>query len=376
MISDKTLVVLQPTPFCNIDCSYCYLPDRLNTNRMSNEVLTASFRQVLSSDLLSNNPIVFLWHLGEPLAAPISYYENAFQLLETINLEYKREYHHNFQTNGLLINNEWIDFFYEHKIQIGLSLDGPDFIHNLRRVNRSGSGTHKKLMSVINLMQTRNFDFSVIMVVTRDSLEYPNEICDFFLDNNISDVGFNIDEVEGTNAVSSFEEVGSVDRYKSFFRILLSNSLKSNGKLRFREITNNIANIFSNKSGVKNTTNQPLRIINITYEGNFSTFCPELVSAHENGKSKFTMGNILVDNIDNIYSNSVFKQTNEKIQEGVKKCRDSCNYWQFCGGGSPSNKYFENNTFDSTETITCKLHVKSTIDVLMEFVEENYQIKV
>src|SRR6185295_14215355 len=42
------LLVIQPTPFCNLDCSYCYLPHRSSTRRISPEVLRRTFERVFA----------------------------------------------------------------------------------------------------------------------------------------------------------------------------------------------------------------------------------------------------------------------------------------------------------------------------------------
>src|SRR5262245_19715412 len=66
------LLVLQPTPFCNIDCSYCYLPGRQSIRRMSAETLEHTFRWVFSSGL-ARQEFTLLWHAGEPLVLPVSF---------------------------------------------------------------------------------------------------------------------------------------------------------------------------------------------------------------------------------------------------------------------------------------------------------------
>ncbi|HEY7091304.1 MAG TPA: hypothetical protein VH518_24625, partial [Tepidisphaeraceae bacterium] len=59
------LLVLQPTPFCNINCTYCYLPERQSTRRMSRQTLEATFRWIFASGL-ARQPFTLLWHAGEP----------------------------------------------------------------------------------------------------------------------------------------------------------------------------------------------------------------------------------------------------------------------------------------------------------------------
>src|SRR5580700_5868801 len=91
------LLVLQPTPFCNINCSYCYLPDRQSTRRMSLETLDQSFAWVFTSGLV-REPFTLLWHAGEPLVMPVSFYEDVILLLERHNRAGVPVYH-SYQTN-------------------------------------------------------------------------------------------------------------------------------------------------------------------------------------------------------------------------------------------------------------------------------------
>src|SRR3954465_14774619 len=74
------LLVVQPTPFCNLDCSYCYLPDRANTRRMSLDTLEQGFRWGFSSGGV-REPFPLLWPAGEPLVVPVAWYEAAAALL-------------------------------------------------------------------------------------------------------------------------------------------------------------------------------------------------------------------------------------------------------------------------------------------------------
>ena len=63
---------------------------------------------------------------------------------------------------------------------------------------------------------------------------------------------------------------------------------------------------------------------------------------------------------------------NALIQKGVSKCKQTCQYFTYCGGGAPSNKLYENKTFDSTETMYCKLGKQALIDVVLDYLERKY----
>jgi uncharacterized protein len=109
------LLVIQPTPFCNIDCGYCYLPGRSVAKRMRLETIERVFERLLADRLLPPRLSV-LWHAGEPLTVPISFYESAFA---TIRSKCGTESHitHEMQTNATLIDERWCQFFRRHNVR-------------------------------------------------------------------------------------------------------------------------------------------------------------------------------------------------------------------------------------------------------------------
>lgn len=365
----RTLVVLQATTFCNINCQYCYLPDRAKTQRMSLDVIRRVAEEVFSSDLVEE-PFVFLWHLGEPLAVPIAFYEEAFAEFARINQAYQRTYVHSFQTNATLINEQWVNLIKRYQIKLGISLDGPAFLHDRQRVTRSGKGTHAGVLRGVEILQAHDVPFSVIAVLTDFALDYPDKFFDFYRNLGIDNVGFNIDEIEGIHTSTSFARNNAVERYKFFLTRLLQLSDQHQGAVKFREVWTNLRTITLGTDEPYNTTNQPLRILNVDARGNFSTFCPELVAASSEKYSNFVMGNILRDSLADLAANPVFQLVHREIEDGVALCKSTCAYWNFCGGGAPSNKFFEHGRFDVAETTTCRIHKQATIDVLVEYLEE------
>src|SRR5437870_5608966 len=77
---NSTLIVIQPTPFCNIDCRYCYLPQRTDTTRLAFSVISNLFRKLFASHLIGTS-LVVVWHAGEPLVMGVDFYERAFELI-------------------------------------------------------------------------------------------------------------------------------------------------------------------------------------------------------------------------------------------------------------------------------------------------------
>src|SRR5215510_3664998 len=175
--------VLQPTAFCNINCSYCYLPDRSNKHVMAQSTVTRLFSEIFSSGWCAHE-IIVLWHAGEPMAAPISFYREAFATIERLRPS-SVTVKHSFQTNATLVNDDWCRLFREWNVGIGVSVDGPREIHDRNRKTRSGKGTFDKTMAGIRCLQKSGVSFHVLSVLSRDSLADPDGMLAFYIDQDI-----------------------------------------------------------------------------------------------------------------------------------------------------------------------------------------------
>ena len=106
---------------------------------MSLETINRIFSDLFSSGWVGPE-LMIAWHVGEPLVLPIQYYSNAFRAIELLTPGHTRV-QHTIQTNGTLIDDEWCAFFKTHNVNLGVSVDGPEHVHNANRVTRSGKDT-------------------------------------------------------------------------------------------------------------------------------------------------------------------------------------------------------------------------------------------
>jgi uncharacterized protein len=338
---------------------------------MTPEVAEAIFEGVMSCRRL-DDPINFVWHAGEPLTVPPAFYRDVLDRSARIARHHRREVTHTIQTNGTLINDDWARLFREYGLRIGISLDGPAFIHDRQRQTRSGRGTHADVMRGIGALRAGGVEFNVIMVLTRFALDYPDEIYRFLIEHSIRRVGFNIDELEGTHETTSYATGDAIEAYRAFLRRFLRLVDDGGGALAVRELGELVPAILLAGADLPdpvNTTNTALHLLTFDYRGDYSTFCPELSGTRSERFSDFVMGNIFEGPIDRIFEDPTFLAVDAEIRAGVKACEESCPYWRLCGGGAPSNKYFEHGRFDVTETIACRVQKQATVDVLLEYLE-------
>jgi len=370
------LIVIQATPFCNVDCRYCYLPNRSSTKRIDDRTLERVFAFLFAEPLLSD-PVSIVWHAGEPLALPISFYENAFRIAEQCNTQGLRIVHF-FQTNGTLINQEWCDLIERYGVKVGVSLDGPQRIHDRQRVDRAGRGTFDRAMRGIELLQRNQIKPSIITVLTQYALDYPDEIWHFFVEHRLMHLAFNVEEIEGVHKHSSLAAKESFMRYKRFFARLLELREQCDSPLFIREL-DHLINVIRNsdkyadrKAGAQE--NEPLAVLSFDCEGNISTFSPELLTMAHPQYGHFRFGNVFGGTLEDMLASQKFVDIDAEIRRGVSRCRQSCSYFSFCGGGAPSNKLWENNAFDTTETMRCKLGKQAIVDAALDYLESKYAL--
>jgi uncharacterized protein len=363
------LLVVQPTPFCNIDCRYCYLPDRTNKAVVSEDTLKNLFSQVFASGW-ADEGLSVVWHAGEPMVLPIAFYRHAFALIDELKPA-ELPLNHSFQTNGTLIDDAWADFIIEAKVNLGVSIDGPRRFHDLNRVNRAGRGTFDKAVSGVRLLRSRGVPFHVISVLTAASLNAPREMFEFYLDEGIDHVCFNVEESEGDHRSESFAEAGIEDAYYRFLSEFWRLSAAHPGKLKFiREIDEAQRNVLRPRDAkFSNQLTTPFAVTSVDWTGNVATFSPELLGLKNALYGDFVLGNINRDCLTELVDGPLLARMSADIDAGVAMCRESCEYFSVCGGGEPVNKLAENGSFATSETTYCRMTKMRATDLILDRLE-------
>jgi uncharacterized protein len=360
------LLVLQSTPFCNIDCSYCYLPHRTSRARMSLATLDLVCQRVFESARLDRK-LEVAWHGGEPLAVPLAWYEEALALMSgrrpaTVQLE------HCFQTNGLLLDRDWARFFARTGAKVGLSIDGPADLNDAHRRTRRGHGTHDKAVRAVRLLQDQGLPFHVITVLTEPALDHPDRLFDFYVGNGISEVGFNIEEIEGVNTGSSLAGRGVETKFRQFIKRFFELVWAAPGKLKVREFESAIATLLSDEPA-RDEQNVPFAIVSVSHDGTMSTFSPELLGMRHARFDGFALGHVATHGLADLEHAALYHTISGEIRRGVEACRRECRYFRWCGGGAPANKLFETGRFDATETMHCRLTRQVVLDETIAEIE-------
>ena len=169
---------------CNLDCKYCFFlskdslyPDR--RTRMSDEVLEAYIQQRLDS--YHDQEINIAWQGGEPTLMGLDFYQRSIDYVAK-HRKPGQKILHTIQTNGLLLDDKWCAFFKQHGFLVGLSVDGPQAMHDAYRVDKRGGGSFHLVMRAWEVLRRHQVDVNVLCTVHAANADHPLEVYRFFRD--------------------------------------------------------------------------------------------------------------------------------------------------------------------------------------------------
>jgi len=184
---------------CNLACDYCYYLSKLHitqkgsgAERLLSEALLEEFtQQYLQAQ--TTPEVLFTWHGGEPLLRPIAFYKKALQLQR--RYAHGRQVDNCIQTNGTLLNDEWCQFFRDNNFLVGISIDGPQWMHDYyrhtanRKVSHDSNDSHhsnqnswEHVMRGIDLLKHHGVEWNAMATVNNITAQHPLEFYHFFRD--------------------------------------------------------------------------------------------------------------------------------------------------------------------------------------------------
>jgi uncharacterized protein len=167
---------------CNLGCSYCYYLEKAKLYsgtgplKMSDEVLETLIKQQIEAS--TEEKVFFSWHGGEPLLAGIDFYRKAVAIQKKY-LSGRRIALNGIQTNGTLLSEEWCKFLRDENFIIGISIDGPEELHNRNRITTAGKPTFREVMRGYNLLKKYEITSEILCVVNSGNSSCPLEVYDF-----------------------------------------------------------------------------------------------------------------------------------------------------------------------------------------------------
>lgn len=169
---------------CNLNCTYCFFlsKEALYPNeksRMSEATLEAYIRQLIEAHRTPE--VTVAWQGGEPTLMGLDFFKRSVEFVNK-HLRPGQKVEYTFQTNGVLLDDAWCAFLKEHNFLVGLSVDGPEDIHDTYRVNRGNEGTFKQVMRGLEHLRKHKVDVNILCTVNAANQHHGRRVYTFFRD--------------------------------------------------------------------------------------------------------------------------------------------------------------------------------------------------
>ena len=179
-----SLLIKPASADCNLRCEYCFYIDHLepqNTNpRMSDQTLEIMIKTYMSTD--QNKQYAFGWQGGEPTLMGMEFFKKVVEF----QLKYAppgSSISNGIQTNATMITEEVAKFFGEYKFLIGVSLDGPEYLHDYYRKTIGQKPTHAIVMRGIERLKQHRVEFNILTLINDQTVKKAKEIYHYHCDN-------------------------------------------------------------------------------------------------------------------------------------------------------------------------------------------------
>jgi uncharacterized protein len=358
--------LLKVTEFCNLNCPYCYMFNlrdfayKAKPKFMPLEIVEAfAPKAVALAQSQGVRRLTVSLHGGEPLLAGREWFRSAIRILrqaggDTVKFSFIT------QTNGVLLDEEWLEFLEEQNVTLGISMDGPRHIHDKTRINFAGRGSYDEVARGVTLASRRPKIFGGVLCVmdpTTDGLE----VYHHFRELGVEKIDFLWPLDHNWNAPPPSLMTEDATPYADYLIPIFDEWWQEgNGAIKIRYFTQLIKNIFgARRGGVDALGGNPVSIISIDSDGGIEPV--DSLKACGDGFTEMGL-NILKDPLEAVYDQPLF-QAAISGQDGLcEKCK-ACPLHDICGGGYLPNRYSNINGF-TNPTVYCRDLWKLTTHIL------------
>ncbi|GAA2801745.1 cyclophane-forming radical SAM peptide maturase AmcB [Kribbella solani] len=349
---EPSSLILQPTTLCNLNCVYCYLPERAKKRDMTVEV-AAAIADGIPAGWPSMGAIDVVWHGGEPLTVGPESFLKLIRPFEQLRVAGRVK--QVIQTNATLVTEQWCDVFSAYDVAVGVSIDGPP-AENIGRVDWRGRPVFDRIVAGIERLKRHGISFTVIAVVGKSQISQAKIILDFLRDLGCAQVGLNLEEQEGVNTRAG---TPSADQARRFWRDTIEWA-HANPEVSVREIVQLLDFLTLTPDRRSSDTKHDL-IPTIGVTGDVVLLSPELLGTQAPAYGNFIAGNVTQEPLSSILDRAPGLRYVKDFARGIENCKSTCEFFAVCQGSHAGNRYFEHRDFTVTETEHCKTSTQALV---------------
>ncbi|NQT62419.1 MAG: anaerobic sulfatase maturase [Candidatus Marinimicrobia bacterium] len=369
-------------PACNLTCDYCFYLEKESlfpkdtTFKMEPDVLESFIRQYIESQ--PTNTVHFTWQGGEPTLLGVEYFQEIVQL-QNKHSEGK-QISNAIQTNGVLLDEIWGEFLHENHFLVGISIDGPQALHDQYRIGHHGDGTFEKVMLGLELLKKYKVEFNTLTVVNQSNQDEANAIYDF-LKSIGSEYWQFIPAVERTRPDGSLaapHEMHNLDMaewsvdpesYGQFLNQIFQRWVREDvGTIYVQQFEAALANEMGRPAGVcvwNATCGQALAV---EHNG-------DLYSCDHYVFPEYRLGNILEIPLLDLVHSSDQQNFGADKRDGLPQICNECEVLYLCHGECPKHRFAEGSNGEQRHNYLCNGYkqfftsIQPELGVLKEILE-------
>lgn len=320
-----SFLIKPASSLCDMRCRYCFYDDVASHREiqshgiMNEEIVEALINKTFIIEDLKE--VHFVFQGGEPTVAGITFFRN---FIEKVNMKKTNQIvHYSIQTNGLSLNEEWADFYAEHKFLVGVSLDGYGQLHNYLRKDSKKEDTHARIIKAIQLLNNKKVEFNILSVLTAQMAKKPQKLYNFYKSQNIQYLQLIpcLPGLEEEKNDFSLSPKAFANFYKRFFDLWLKDYRMGN----YMSVT-----LFDNMI--------PMLVGIPPQQCGMLGFCSPQLVLESNGDvypcdfyvlDQYKCGNIAKDTIRDILGHGAMKKFIEEPRRECKECAN-CSFEKMC----------------------------------------------
>ena len=317
---------------CNLDCSYCYyLAGETGCGSpMSLSTLEATIKNHIVSQPAHSTVVDFIWHGGEPLLRGRDFYLHAFQ--QQKRWAKNKHIANTFQTNATLINHQWASLFKDHNVMVGVSIDGPNLLNDISRIDKSGQSSFEKTVKGIARLKEHDVDFNTLTVVNNRTYQHGAKIYQFLKQTGSTYLQFQPCIDHELDRRSDYDWSLNGKQWGQFLCDVFDQWCEQDiGKVHVQFFENTLMILMGHPSQMCHHSKVCGQQLMVEKDG-------RVLSCDHYHYDAFTLGNVLGDSLQTLVSSEQQRAFGEAKHTKLSTLCQRCDFLPMCNGGCPKNR--------------------------------------
>jgi uncharacterized protein len=294
--------------------------------------------------------VEFVWHGGEPTLCGLDFFKKAVEIQNSCNRG--KEITNAIQTNGSLLDDQWCRFLKENRFMVGLSLDGPEHVHNLHR-HFKGGGSFKVVYRALELLNKHGVEYNILACVSRGNSRYAVESYRFFKDSGVKFIQF-------TPIIERLPDQSEAEKGQLFGGREGSTCEVAEWTVKPEDYSQFLIDIFD--IWVRNDVGD---VFVMNFEAALTQYvgnpAPSCIHARQCGRAlvvekngdvfacdhhvypEYRLGNVREDFLKKLANASISLGFGREKEEGLSRQCLECDVLHMCGGGCPKHRFVTNS---------------------------------